>query len=89
MFGAVNMKNSVVLLTGQPFALTTDEISCCTCWSVTQPAVVEGAFAPPFVAATGVSGQLTGSREGRGLVSTVDPSNVVCSWTYCFVEPVC
>src|SRR5215471_12984055 len=53
MFGAVYMKNSVLLLTGQPLALTTFEISCCTCWSVTQPAVVDGTLAPPFVAATG------------------------------------
>ncbi len=77
----------MVLLTGQPFALTTAEISCCTCWSVTQPAFVEGTLTPPFVAATGVSGQLTGSSGGSGFVSRVEPANVVCCWMYVFVEP--
>src|SRR5437868_872221 len=81
MFGAVNTKYSVVLLTGQPFALMTLEISCCSCASVTQPA------APPGLpsAATGVSGQLTGSRGGSAFVSIVVPANVVLFWTYVFV----
>src|SRR3954469_18080166 len=64
MFGAVNMKNSVVLLTGQPRRLMTFEISCWICASVTQPVTVDGMLAPPLVAATALSGQLTGSTDG-------------------------
>ena len=52
---------------------------------MTQPAVVDGGFVPPFVAATGVSGQLTGSSGGSGSVAIVVPANVDLFWTYCFV----
>src|SRR5579862_168503 len=82
MFGAVYMKNSVVLFTGQWCARTTFEISCCTCASVTQPAAPLVAWLPlaPPAAATGVSGQLTGSSAGNGFVSTVEPASVTLFW---------
>src|SRR6516225_1186643 len=89
MFGAVNTKNSLVLLACQLWRFITVEISCCSCWSVTQPADEEGALAPPLVAATGVSGQLTGSSDGRGSVSVVVPPNVVRFWMYCGAAPPC
>src|SRR5579871_5487355 len=76
MFGAVYMKNSVLLFTGQLCALTTFEISCCTCESVTHPAVVEWFPSAPPAAANGRSGQLTGSSCGSGLVSIVVPASV-------------
>jgi hypothetical protein len=52
---------------------------------VTQLAVVDGGLGGPLSAAKGVSGQLTGSSGGSGLVSSVVPANVVWYWTYCFV----
>src|SRR4029078_12100231 len=65
MFGAVNTKYWVLWFTGQPLALTTLDISCCTWACVTQPAPPPGLPS----AAAGVSGQLTGSSGGSGLLS--------------------
>jgi hypothetical protein len=79
----------VLLLVGQPFCLTTAEISCCTCWSVTQPAFVDGGLGTPLSAAKTLSGQLTGSSGGSAFVSIVEPANVVLFWTYCVDPPDC
>jgi hypothetical protein len=73
------MRNSVLLSTGQLFALMTVEISCWIWPSVTHPAL---GLAPrdeiaPLAAAAAESGQLTGSSGGRALVSVNDPSKVV------------
>ena len=86
MFGAVNMKNSVLLFDRPALLLDHGR-------DLLLDLLVRDArggrrrrvAVTPLVAATGVSGQLTGSSGGKASVSSVEPANVVWFWMYCFV----